>query len=393
MKRAPPATTKPSSILASVIHCMGANRGGKLRVDALSTIDSMNSSWRFPILRRFACSAVLICLYCDNIAEAKEPRHYIFFGADRDRIRDKSFLETPAIEGAQLRYTWRELEPEKDVYDFSAIRHALAFLASHGKKLFIQLQDVSFYPSIVNVPRYLLRDGDYNGGANQQYNEEKSAGEGWVARRWDPAVQERFHKLIAALGKEFDGHIEGINLPETSIGFGKSARMFPKGFSYEAYRDATIENMRALKRAFPKSVAMQYANFMPGEWLPGDDKGYLKAVYNAARESNIGVGGPDLLPFRRPQLNHAYPLIRAAAGIVPTGIAVQDGNYESQNPSTRKRATVPELKKFAEESLQVDYIFWCTEEPFYTKEVIPFLSAVDVNTPSRARRGDRDAVR
>jgi hypothetical protein len=40
-----------------------------------------------------------------------------------------------------------------------------------------------------------------------------------------------------------------------------------------------ITNMKALKQAFPKSVAMQYANFMPGEWRPTEDKGYLRAVY------------------------------------------------------------------------------------------------------------------
>jgi hypothetical protein len=177
-----------------------------------------------------------------------------------------------------LKYTWRQLEPEKDSYDFSAIREDLAFLTSRGKRLFVQLQDVSFDSSIVNVPRYLLRETQDNGGASQLYDEAKAVGEGWVARRWDPAVQERLHKLFVALGTEFDGRIEGINLAETAIGFGKSGRMFPQGFSFEVYRDAIIENMRALKRAFPQSVAMQYANFMPGEWLPGDDKGYLRSV-------------------------------------------------------------------------------------------------------------------
>ncbi len=89
-----------------------------------------------------------------------------------------------------------------------------------------------------------------------------------------------------------------------------------------------ITNMKALKQAFPKSVAMQYANFMPGEWRPTEDKGYLRAVYKAAKELRVGVGGPDLQPYRHGQLKSSYPLIREAAGIVPIGIAVQDGNYE-----------------------------------------------------------------
>jgi len=90
----------------------------------------------------------------------------------------------------------------------------------------------------------------------------------------------------------------------------------------------------------------------------------------------VGVGGPDLLPHRPGQLNHSYPLIRDAAGVVPTGVAVQDGNYEDLNPKTGERVTVPELLKFATEYLKVDYIFWCTQEPYYSGQVIPFLKSV-----------------
>jgi hypothetical protein len=313
---------------------------------------------------------------------ARPIHHYVFFGQDREKIRTASeFLETKALEGAQLAYSWQQLEPVKDKYDFSLIREDLAFLTSKGKKLFVQLQDVTFSESRINVPLYLLRESQYNGGADKQYriagnDEEHAVVEGWMMRRWDPAVQERFHKLLLALGKEFDGRIEGINLAETSMVVGESGRLFPKGFSFEAYRDAIITNMKALKRAFPKSVVMQYANFMPGEWRPTEDKGYLRAVYDAAKDLKVGVGGPDLLPFRPGQLKSSYPLIREAAGIVPTGIAVQEGNYEDQDPKTGKVMTIPELLKFATEYLKVDYIFWCTEEPYYSRQVIPFLKSV-----------------
>ena len=308
------------------------------------------------------------------------PHHYVFFNRDRQRISDAAFLETKRFEGAQLKYTWRELERAEDSYDFSAIHHDFAFLSSKGKKLFIQLQDASFDPAIVNVPQYLLNDARYNGGADKQYNireddEEKAVPEGWVARRWDQAVQGRFHKLLFALGKEFDGKIEGINLAETAVEFGGSGRLFPKGFTPAVYRDAVITNMTALKRAFPKSVTMQYANFMPGEWLPGKDEGYLRSVYERAKDLKVGVGGPDLLPGKPGQMNHCYPLIREAARIVPTGIAVQDGNYQHTNPKTAQSITIPELVEFAKEYLKVDYIFWCTQEPFYSGKLIPFLQA------------------
>ena len=329
------------------------------------------------ILKAALC-ALFVLLGC-AAAGAKPVHHYVFFGQDREKIRAAaSFLETKALEGAQVTYSWRQLEPEQDKYDFSLVREDLAFLTSKGKRLFIQLQDVTFSESRINVPRYLLNDARYNGGADKQYqvegdDEGRAVHAGWMARRWDPAVQERFHKLLDALGKEFDGRVEGINFAETASGVGRSGRLFPKGFTFEAYRDGIITNMKALRRAFPRSVVMQYANFMPGEWLPGEDKGHLRAVYKAAKELKVGVGGPDLLPHRRGQLNHSYPLIRDASGVVPTGIAVQDGNYAEPNPKTGKPLTIPELLKFATEFLKVDYVFWCTEEPYYSGQVIPFF--------------------
>ena len=102
----------------------------------------------------------------------------------------------------------------------------------------------------------------------------------------------------------------------------------------------------------------------------------MRAVYKAAQELKVGVGGPDLLPYRRAQLKGSYPLIREAAGTVPIGIAVQDGNYDDREPNTEKPITIPELFKFATEELHVDYIFWCTEEPYYSEQLIPFLRRI-----------------
>src|SRR5688500_3260054 len=153
-----------------------------------------------------ALCALFVMLCCAG-AGARPVRHYVFFGQDREKIRSAaSFLETKALEGAQVTYSWRQLEPEQDRYDFSLVRDDLAFLDSKGKRLFIQLQDVTFSASRINVPRYLLGDPRYNGGADRQYevrgeDEERAAHAGWMSRRWDPAVQERFHKLLFALGK------------------------------------------------------------------------------------------------------------------------------------------------------------------------------------------------
>ena len=153
-------------------------------------------------------------------------------------------------------------------------------------------------------------------------------------------MRERFHQLLLALGREFDGKIEGINLPETAVDFGETGRLYPKGFTPHAYRDAVVENMTALKRAFPKSVTLQYANFMPEE--KGDTELRLpaerlrkggRAEGRRRRSGPVAVqAGPDA---------HSYPLLREFAGRVPTGIAVQEGNYAHENPKTHQRVTIP----------------------------------------------------
>jgi len=343
--------------------------------------DGVNSTTKCRTLARIFSFCLLFIGIGQSKTFANGIQHYVFFGMERQGIHNATFLGTKAIVGAQLKYTWRELEPEQNSYDFSAVRKDLAFLKSKKKKLFIQIQDVTFSSSFVCVPKYLLNDNRFHGGADKQYSingddEERAVVEGWVARRWDGAVQERFHKLLFALGKEFDGKIEGINLAETAVGFGESGRLFPKGFTPAVYRDAVLMNMAALKRAFPKSVTILYANFMPGEWLPEQDRHYLRSVYQRARELKVGVGGPDLLPYKPGQMKHSYPLIRASHGIIPTGIAVQEGNYESKNPKTGKPMSVAELMAFAQDYLKVDYLFWGTQEPFYSKKLIPFLSSI-----------------
>jgi len=112
--------------------------------------------------------------FCSSGATAHRTRNYVFVNRDRDHLSDPRFLETRALEGAQVKYTWRELEPEKDLYDFSAIDTDLAFLTARGKRLFIQLQDSSFSGSVINVPVYLRKVKAYHGGAAPEYSENKT---------------------------------------------------------------------------------------------------------------------------------------------------------------------------------------------------------------------------
>jgi hypothetical protein len=337
------------------------------------------SSAKSSLMPAFAVLVIAIVVGTGALPEhrAAGPRHFIFFGLERDRIADSPFLSNENIAGAQLKYTWRELEPARDRYELRRLLGDLAFLERHGKRLFVQLQDVSFSDDIP-VPDYLITDPAFGGGVARKYEGEGQSTrfDGWVARRWDPAVRARFGKLLEVLGKELDGRIEGLNLPETAIGFGETGQHHPAGFTYERYVDGMKQIMTAAREAFPRSCVILYANFMPGEWLPGADRGYLRAVYAHAESIWLGVGGPDLRPHRRGQLNHSYPLIASRDAKIRAGVAVQDGNLDDTNPATGEPVTAAEYYAFARDRLRLDYIFWGTQEPHYSQQVLPFIRAL-----------------
>jgi hypothetical protein len=112
---------------------------------------------------------------------------------------------------------------------------------------------------------------------------------------------------------------------------------------------------------------------MPGEWLPDEDLGYLRGVHAHAAKIGAGVGGPDLLPFRRGQREHGMKLLSGRKHGVIGALAVQDGNLAEIDPRTGRAVTPAELARVAERELRLDYLFWGTEEPYYTAAVLPFV--------------------
>ena len=316
-----------------------------------------------------------------SISTAREPQHFVFYGFERERITEKSFLETPSLAGAQLKYRWKELEPSRDKYDFSTIRHDLQILKRHKKKLFIQIQDISFVKEYHVVPAYLRTAPEFHGGvvAGYQYTENEGSPQvfgTWVPRRWDPAVLARFTALIQAIGKEFDGQIEGVNLAETAIDEPSQKEPW-QGWSPKLYYESIQSLMRSSRAAFKKSTVLIYANFMPSDpKVAGDGQAYLKGIYKLADEIGIGVGGPDILPKRPMQLKRSLPLIASRAKTTKAGMAVQDGNLADVDPKTGRKVTAAELAAYARDPLHLDYVFWGTEEPHWSKEVLPYLRSL-----------------
>lgn len=308
-------------------------------------------------------------------------QHFVFFSRDRESIIGHPLLTHIMFKGAQIMYSWRDFEVQKDQYDFSVLKEDYEYLKKYGKKIFIQLQDVTFNPKYKAVPEYLFTE-EYGGGTVLQYNDEGKP-EGWVAKRWNKKVRERFALLLQALGKEFDGKIEGINLQETAIGVNQKT---DSSFSEQEYINGLKANMLALKKSFSSSTTMIYANFIPGEWLPWTDKGHLRSIYRYGEEIGVGLGGPDLMVTRKGQLNHAYTLMHEGQYTVPIGIAIQDGNYigitgadlnYNENADKGEKARnniVPLLHGFAKDFLRVSYMFWVNQDPYFKEDVMPCFS-------------------
>lgn len=325
------------------------------------------AEWKNPSERYSRAYEAYLDLKCP--IQTNAIKHFVYLARDRERLRGHALLQNARFSGAQIMYSWKQLESSRGHYDFSIIESDLNYLSSRNRRLFIQLQDATFNPEYNAVPDYLLSD-EFDGGAVMQRGDNND--DGWTAKRWNAAVQERFAALLMALGERFDGRIEGINLQETAIGV---TNELDSSFTPVKYVAALKVNLVALKKAFPRSTTMQYANFMPGEWLPWDDKGYLRSIYAFAAQIGVGVGAPDLMVRRKGQLNHALALMHETEYSVPVGIAVQDGNYigltNSSKVESKRRNLVPLLHGFAQDFLRVDYMFWVDQSPYFEEDLLP----------------------
>src|SRR5690349_13021416 len=97
----------------------------------------------------------LFSLLLAGNAGAAEPRNFLFMSSG-DIESNPKLVARPDIDGVQVVYTWKSLEPEQARYDFSQIEADLARLAPLRKKLFLQIQDRFFEREHRHVPRYLL---------------------------------------------------------------------------------------------------------------------------------------------------------------------------------------------------------------------------------------------
>lgn len=284
-------------------------------------------------------------------------QNFLFLGGHQDDL-DEYQKEMEKSDGIQMIYTWKSLEPKKGKYDFSSIESDLNKTKVLGKKLFIQIQDRFFDPNSKLVPTYLLTDQEYNGGVVKQIDHPGEGLEmvaGWVAQQWNPFVQNRYQLLLSAIAKKFDGKIYGINLPETSIDIDFDHDK--TGFSCDAYFKSEIENIAFTRQVFKKSHVVQYVNFFPCEWK--NDHFYMSRFFEFAIQNNIGVGGPDVIPYHKSQMENSYPFFEKFKNqMTMISMAVQEPDLTYTNPETHKKYSKEEFESFAVDKLGAKIIFW-----------------------------------
>lgn len=275
------------------------------------------------------------------------PGHYVALHRYADGPAAIADSLRPGVRGIQKRYAWSELEPAKDRYDFSEIEHDLSLLRDTGRQLVVFIFDKSF-KDFPYTPDYL--QPDYTVPLKSV-----ATGTGYVSKRWDPYVVERFGKLVDALSRAFDDHpgFEGIAIQETALGV-EDAILEAESYTPEKYRDALIAQLGHAAGSLRRSQVFWYANFFPqGQHM-------LAEVAEAVAPLGVAVGGPDVLPDRDSLERHVYPFLKAQPDDVLIFNSVQNDSYHHlhDEPAATKYWTPKELLEFARDELDVEYLFW-----------------------------------
>ena len=249
----------------------------------------------------------------------------------------------PGVVGIMKRFTWRELEPQRGVYDFAQIHTALNWAQAYGMQLVVMIDDKTFVLDRPN-PSYLdtLTPRNRTGG--------------YTMLRWDPTVVERYKALVAALGASFDSHanFEGIAAQESSLGLDAPA-LKTYGYTPEKYRDALIDMFTYALSVMPRSRVFWYQNFFVG------NQDYIGSVAAAVGPKGMVMAGPDTLPDNSSLKQKSYPFFTHFYGKMHLGIQVESICYRALHTTpgySTKYWTMSELFHYARDTLHVDYMFW-----------------------------------
>jgi hypothetical protein len=169
------------------------------------------------------------------------------------------------------RYGWRQLEPERGRYDFSAIEQAMEEARRSGAKFAFRVMAVNEFTSSVEIPAYLGTEA----GGGWCTVEGQSV---WVPA-WDsPAFLARAQALVEALGARFNG--------DPRLGY-YDMGLYGHWGEWHTTTLCTPAASAATKRAL---VDMQLAAFSRSRVLMNSGASEVDAfVYALGRSPRVGV--------------------------------------------------------------------------------------------------------
>jgi hypothetical protein len=275
------------------------------------------------------------------------PGHYIALNSGD--ITEINYLDEPAIIGVNKRYNWRDLEPEKGIYDFSEIEDDLIYLKTLNKQLIVFIIDKSHWRGA--LPSYL---SDYE----IQVLETE-----YGVLRWKPELVKRYIALGEAIGKHFDNdsNFEGVAIQESALGLSDEI-LDNSDYTPEKYRDALMSILVGVQQGMPHSNVFWYSNFMY------KNNGHLRQVADSIEEEFVFMGGPDILPYRRWISSQSYPMYEEYKNKLILFCSAQDDSYmhhendfkqgENGNIPDTGFISMENIFLFARDSLHVNYLFW-----------------------------------
>jgi len=312
------------------------------------------------------------------------PGHYVMQGETNDA--KNKIAQYDQFVGAKLKFFWKNLEPTEGVFDFSEIEADVQSLwqTGNGKRslIMIGIKEHNFskleytaapdwlgvYDAMDNVwlsppnPDHPNDPGAYYYLSGSSTPDPKLA-----VAIWKPWVREKVDNLFRALGEAYDNddRISFISLDETALS-NPPADITP---TPQEYLTGLIETEKSLASHFPKTPALQLANF-----ISSDEPGML-SIFENMESIGGGISGPDLfdtyLDGDGLPKTQAYELYPEFAGRIPLAI-------ENQRADRIASAGPAVAYDVAINSLSCNVIFWNTKfdgDPnwdFYTG-IIPVL--------------------
>lgn len=282
-----------------------------------------------------------------SIAESARkfhPGHYVSI-AKLTAAKGVRTVKEPGVTGVQLRYRWSELEPREGSYDFDVIGRDLESARRSGLQLVAMIEDKSFDRRMPTPP-------DLAGQTVPTRNR------GFTAIRWDPKVEQRFTRLLAALGDRFDcdPNFEGIALQESAPSLDPTT-LLQTNYTPEKYRDVLQRTLESASASFPTSRIFWYMNYLPG------GQQYIADIARASVGSGVVMGGPDVLPESATLSRRVYPLYQEFKGRLKLFGAMQFDSFRhrrSGGPASDGSSywSMDDMYAFARDKLHVDYLFW-----------------------------------